>query len=148
MFSNTSFDNTTNASVFLFPDVDWHTELLQFFFVFSKVFFLLSQPARSIQSTLNPEPLSQLADKVWFDRCPADIYIQPLAPQQSQHKEIASLPTFLWFRSPVCSSLKQRSLSDLKGHAAEDNRHLFQRSTFSLSCLALSPRGVLAVLSR
>lgn len=142
------FVNTTFSSAFLFPDVDWHTELLQFSFVFLTVFFLLSQPARSIQSSLNPEPLSQPADKVWFDRCPADIYIQPLAPLQSQHKEIASLPTFLWFKSPVCSSLKQRSLSDLKRHAAENNRHLFQRSTFSLSCLALSSWGVLAVLSR
>lgn len=84
---------TTFCSVSVFPDVDGHTVLLTLLFCFfRKVFFLLSQPARSIQSSLNPEPLSQPADKVWFDRCPAAISIQPLAAPQSQHKQTAPCP--------------------------------------------------------
>lgn len=124
-----------------FPSVDSHRVSASC----SKVFYLLSQPVKGIQSSLNPERLSRPAEKVWFDRCPADDHIPPLPPLHIQHKEIPSLPTFvqcsLWLNCRTSSSLQQTSLFDLNWHTSVDNRHLLQRFTFSLSCPPLRPPG-------
>lgn len=112
------------------------TELL---LLFPKYFYSHNQPVRSIQSSLNPEPLSWSAETLGFDWCPADDHIPLPPPLHIRHKGIPSLPIIvqrsLWFNSWNSFSLQQRSLSGLNWHASVDNRHL------SLSSTPSRPRG-------
>lgn len=76
-FDKTILHRASGCTVLVLVSLCWPTQSCNLFF--SKPFYSLSQPASNIQSSLNPQPLSQPADKVWFDRCPADNHIQPLA---------------------------------------------------------------------